>query len=145
MVEHNVETITLSARSQDIPKSFSKLALDMFNIVVDVEDIDLVNTKTIIIRTRDIKNLLYQFMKRLFDLANNELFLLATVKSIVIEKVSNEYLLTAVILGDKMNQSYKVKDVVKQVTDRNIIVKEDKDGTLAQIDLIVKRRNKNEV
>ncbi len=141
-MKHKVEEITLIAKAPDMQRAFSKLAMDMFDLVVNITYIDLKLTKTIIMRSRDIKNLLFQFMKRLYELANNDLFVLATVKSLTIEQISNEYLLTAVLLGDKINPTYKVKDIVKQVTDRNIIIKEDRDGTLAQINLIVERRNK---
>lgn len=141
-MKHKVEEITLTAKAPDTQRAFSKLAMDMFDIVVNITYIDLKITKTIIMRSRDIKNLLFQFMKRLYELANNDLFVLATVKSLTIEQISNEYLLTAVLLGDKINPTYKVKDIVKQVTDRNIIIKEDRDGTLAQINLVVERRNK---
>lgn len=141
-MKHKVEEITLTAKALDMQRAFSKLAMDMFDLVVNITYIDLKLTKTIIIRSRDIKNLLFQFMKRLYELANNDLFVLATVKSLTIEQISNEYLLTAVLLGDKINPTYKVKDIVKQVTDRNIIIKEDREGTLAQINLVIERRNK---
>lgn len=141
---HKVEEIGLIARAEDMQKAFSKLAVDMFNLVIDVDEIDLVQTKTFIIRARDANNLLYQFMKRLFDLANNDLFVLATVKSLTMEKVGNEYLLTTVLIGDKINQNYKVKDIVKQVTDRGIEVKESKGEAIVKINIIVERR-KNEI
>ena len=141
MPKHKVEEISLEERAPSLETVFSKMAVSMFNIVINSEDVDLAVTKTIIIRSRDLKNLLYQFLKRLFDLANNELFLLSTVKQITIEQVSHEYLLNAVIIGDKMNDKYEVKDIVKQVTERNIIVKESIDGASAQINLVVERRN----
>jgi len=140
-MKHKVEEITLSVDAEDMQKAFSKLAVNMFEIVVNTNDIDLAVTKTVIIRARDLKNLLFQFIKRLYDLANNELFILAVVKKISIEKVSNDYLLNAIIIGDKMKPVYTVKDIVKQVTERNIIVKESIDGASAQINLVVERRN----
>lgn len=146
MSKHKVEEITLEGRTPSLEAVFSKIGMSMFNIVINTQDIDLIVTKTIIIRSRDLKNLLYQFLKRLFDLANNELFLLAVVKQLTIEQVSNEYLLNAVVIGDKMNQRYEVKDIVKQVTDRNIMIKEDMTGTYARINIVVERRNvKDEV
>ncbi len=140
-MKHTVEEITLTAKEPGIQRAFSKLATQMFDIVVNITYIDLALTKTVIIRSRDVNNLLFQFMKRLYELANNELFVLATVKSLVIEQISNEYLLTAVLLGDKINPTYKVKDIVKQVTDRNILIKEDREGTLVQINIVVERRD----
>ncbi len=142
MVKHDVREITLSVKGPTLEDVFSKLALSMFEIVVNANEIDLAVTKTVIIRSRDLKHLLFEFMKRLYDLANNELFILATVKKVVIESVSNEYLLNAVFIGDKMKPNYHIKDIVKQVTDRNILVREDANGASAQINIVVERRNK---
>ena len=56
--------------------------------------------------------------------------------------ISNEYLLDAVIIGDKMDANkYIVKDIVKQVTDRNVSVIEDKFGVHLQMNLVVEWRN----
>jgi len=137
-----VEEITIKANGSDLGKAFAKLAEEMFNIVVNVSDVDLEVTKTILIRSRDLNHLLIQFMKRLFDLANLELFVLSTIKQITIDKISNEYLLDAVIIGDKMDANkYIVKDIVKQVTDRNVSVIEDKFGVHLQMNLVVEWRN----
>lgn len=141
MVKHKVEEITISSKSNSLESAFSKIGLEMFNIVINPGEISPAATKTIIIRSRDLKNLLFQYLKRLYDLANNELFVLSTIKQISIEQISNEYLLNAVLLGDRMKPEYNVKDIVKQVTDRNIIIKEDREGALAQINIVVERRN----
>ncbi len=141
-----VEEITLTSKGNSIEGAFSKIALSMFEIVINPSDIELKVTKTVIIRSRDLKNLLFQFLKRLFDLANGELFVLGIVKQITIEQISSEYLLNSVLIGDKMQANYEVKDIVKQITDRNIIVKEERDGVLTQINIVVERRNiKDEV
>ena len=144
MVKHKVEEITLSEKAPNLEAVFSKIATSLFDIVINTKDIDPVTTKTIIIRARDLKNLLFQFLQRLFDLANNDLFVLSTVKQLTIEQVSREYLLNVVFIGDKMNPDYKVKDIVKQITDRNIAVREDRAGASAQINIVVERRNVTE-
>src|SRR3989344_1453694 len=132
-----VEEITLQVKANSIENAFSKIAIEMFNIVINTADIDLITTKTIIIRSRDLKHLLCQLLKRLFDLANNELFVLAAVKSLTIEKIGTEYMLNSILIGDKMKPEYQVKDIIKQVTDRNLDVKETMEGTFAQINLVV--------
>lgn len=138
---NKVEEITLNVKAESLEKAFSKLALAMYEIVINVDEIDLVITRTIILRSRDLKHLLYQFLKRLFDLANSELFILSTVKSLSIAQISNEYLLNCILLGDKMKNEYIVKDIIKQVTDRNILINEDKEGAHLSINLIIERRN----
>ena len=145
MTKHNVEEITLNAKTHSLESVFSKLALSLFEVVVDTQQIKPIITKTIILKSESLENLLYLFLKKFYELANKELFLLAVVKRISIERVSDSYLLDAVVVGDKMNQEYKIKDIVKLVTDRNIKIKEDRGGTYAQINIIVERRAKDEV
>ncbi|MBS3168617.1 archease [Candidatus Woesearchaeota archaeon] len=149
-MKSKIEEITLKANAESLEKTFSKMATELYNLVIEVEEIDLISTRTIILRSRDLKNLLYQFLKRLFDLANNDLFVLSSVKSLTIEQISEEYMLNSILIGDKMKPEYKVKDIIKQITDRNILIKEDLQGTHAQINLVIERRNvqeenKNEV
>ncbi|MBS3151868.1 archease [Candidatus Woesearchaeota archaeon] len=144
MSKHKVEEITISEKASSLEASFSKIAKSLFEIVINTEEIDLAITKTLIIRARDLKNLLFQFLKRLFELANNELFVLSAIKQITIEQISNEYMLNAVLIGDKMKSDYTIKDIVKQITDRNILIREDKEGVTTQINIVVERRNVKE-
>ena len=45
-----------------------------------------------------------------------------------------------------MNEKYKIRDIVKQVTERNISVKENMEGSFLQINIVVERRDvENEV
>ena len=140
MVKHRVEEVTLSAKTNTLESTFSKLALALYNIVVDQSEVNLNNTKTIILKSKSIEDLLYQFLKKFYDLTNNELFLLGAVKQVTIERILNEYLLTAVVVGDKMNEKYRLKDIVKQITNRGITIKEDRNGVSAQIIIVVDRR-----
>lgn len=141
MPRHKVEEITINAKTDSIENTFSKLALSLFDIVVNTSDIEPKITKAIILKSRSMDDLLYQFMKKFYTLANNELFILSAVKRIIIEGISGSYMLDAVVVGDKMGPGYKIKDIVKMVTDRNIKIKEDKEGTHAQINIVVERRD----
>mgnify|MGYP001605680121 CR=1 FL=1 len=49
MPKHKVEEITLSVKTNSLESSFSKLALSLFNIVVDTSEIKPDITKTIIL------------------------------------------------------------------------------------------------
>ena len=146
MAKHKVEEITLSINGNSLENAFSRIAVAMFDIVLETKEINPVITKTLIIKSGDLKNLLYQFLKKLFDLANTELFVLAKVRQLVIEQISGDYLLNAVLIGDRMNEKYKIRDIVKQVTERNISVKENMEGSFLQINIVVERRDvENEV
>ena len=139
MTKHKVEEITLTGQGKSIEQAFSNTALNMFSIVTDPSKVSPAQRKSIMLRSKDLKNLLYLFLKKLYDLASNDLFLLNEVKDVVIEDINNEYLLTAVAYGDKLS-NHEIKDIVKQCTDRNISIKEDKDGCKIQINLVVERR-----
>ena len=138
MTKHVVQEIILEGKGDSIELSFSDIALKMFNIVTDTASVNPVLTKTIIIRSKDIKDLLYQFLKKLFDTANQDLFLLSYVKNIMIEKINNEYMLNATLLGDKL-KNHNIKDIVKLVTEKNISIKQDKEGCISQVVIIVER------
>ena len=136
-----IEQIQLSSQGKSIEEAFSNSAVNMFSIVTDTNLVNSNLKKSLMMRSKDLKSLLYLFLRKLFDLANNELFLLKEVRDLKIESINDEYLLTAVASGDKFNQGYEVKDIVKQLIDKDIIIKEDKSGTFTQVSLIVERRN----
>ncbi len=141
MAKLNTEETTIIGIGKTIEEAFAKTAINMFNLVVDTNTVNKINTKTIIYRTKELKSALYLLLKKIYDITSNEMFLLSEVKTINIEEMSNEYLVNVVLLGEKLNSSHKIKDIVKQVTDRNILVKYTKDGCIAQINIIVERRN----
>jgi|SRR3989344_9202547 len=138
-----VEEITISSKEKDLESSFSRTALNMFDVVVDTNEIVQNITKTFFIKAKNTNELLYLFLKKLYDSANSDLFIPASVKNIKIDMVGRDFFLDAVLSGDMMRPGYKIKDIVKQVTNRNILIKEDKNGVLTQINIVVERR-KNE-
>lgn len=135
-----VEEIILTKEARTIEEAFSLIAEEMFAITIETEKLNEKLNKTIMIRSKDLKSLLYLYLKKLYDLANNELFILKKIKDLKIETISDVYLLTAVASGDKFNQDYKIKDIIKQITDRNLSVKEYKNSASVQINIIVERR-----
>ena len=141
---HKVEELNLTAKGKSIEMAFSNIAVKMFSIVTDTEKINERINRTLMLRSRDLKNLLYLYLRKLFDLANTELFLLKEIKDIKIETINEEYLLTAVASGDKFNKEYELKDIVKLITERNIFIKEDLNGANLQITLIIERKNTDE-
>ncbi len=140
MTKNKVEEITLISWGKSLEHAFSNAARDMFSIVVDTNNVKPLMKKSILLRSKELKSLFYLFMKKLFDTASNELFLLNEARDVTIETINNEYLLTAVAYGDKFSKEYPIKDIVKQCTDRNILIKEDKEGCKLQINLVVERR-----
>lgn len=140
MTKNKIEEITLIGTGKTIEEAFSKAAINMFQIVIDVNSVKKINTKTIIFRCKDLKTALFQFLKKLYDITSNETFILSDVKTLSIEEMSGEYLVTSVLIGEKLNSEHKIKDIIKQVTDRNVLVQENKNGSIAQLSLIVERR-----
>ena len=136
---HKVEEITITGTGKTLEQAFANTAISMFSIVVDTKTVEPKIRKSIMLRSKELKTLLHLFLKKLYDLASNELFLLNEIKDMSIETVNNDYLLNCVAFGDKLDK-HEIKDIVKQCTDRNISIKEDREGCKLQINLVVERR-----
>ena len=85
------EEITLIGTGKTIESAFSKAAMNMFEIVIDPKTVRNVSTKTMIFKAKTLKDALYIFIKKIYDLASNETFLLNEVKNINIDEMNNEY------------------------------------------------------
>jgi len=136
-----VEEITLTARGKNMEQAFSNIVINLFSNIVNLELIEPKLTKTILIREKNLKKLLYQYIKKVYDLALTEAILINKVHNVKIENVNDDYLLTAVVEGEKLKQEHKLNNTIKMITDRNIIIKEDKEGCNLQINIIVEKKD----
>src|SRR3989344_8008634 len=136
-----VEEITLTARGKNMEQAFSNIVINLFSNIVNLELIEPKLTKTILIREKNLKKLLYQYIKKVYDLALTEAILINKVHNVKIENVNDDYLLTAVVEGEKLKQEHKLNNTIKMLTDRNIIIKEDKEGCNLQINIIVEKKD----
>ena len=138
-----VEEIPLTAKGKTMEQAFSNIAINLFSKIVNLELVQSNLTKTILIREKNLKALLYQYLKKIYDLALTETILVSKVHNVKIESINEDYLLTAVDAGEKLKPEHKLNNTIKMLTDRNIVIKEDKDGCNLQINIIVE--NKDEV
>ena len=136
-----VEEIPLTARGKNMEQAFSNIVINLFSNIVNLELIEPKLTKTILIREKNLKKLLYQYIKKVYDLALTEAILINKVHNVKIENVNDDYLLTAVVEGEKLKQEHKLNNTIKMITDRNIIIKEDKEGCNLQINIIVEKKD----
>jgi|SRR3989344_788435 len=137
-----VEEISLVSQGKTMEQSFSNLASNLFSYISNPDEIKPKLTKTIIIREKNLKSLLYQYLKKVYDLALTETILLHKVNNLTIETINKDYLLTAVIAGEKLTPEHKIKNKLKMLTDRNISIKEDKEGCTLQINIIINKDEK---
>ncbi|HLC86005.1 MAG TPA: archease [Candidatus Nanoarchaeia archaeon] len=137
----NVEELVLVVHGKDLEDAFANLPDKFFSILLAEHEIKPQVTKSVMIRSNDIKSLLYKYTKKIHDFAINDALFLNKVNGIKIEILNNEYLLTANLIGEKVNRNHKIKNMIKHVTNRNIIIKEDRNGCTLQINIIIERKN----
>ena len=133
------EELTLSVQGRNIEDAFSNAVPDLLSLMIDVNTIQHSVTKTLMIRSKDLKSLLHLYLKKSYDYAMSEALLLSKVNNLAIESINDEYMLTANISGEKLNKSHKLNANIKQVKGRNILIKESKDGCNLQINVVVEK------
>ena len=137
-----VEEIILTSSGKNTEQAFMNIALNLSLKIINPDLIQPKLKKTIFIREKNIKSLLYKYLKSIYSLATTNLILLNKISTIKIENINTDYLLTAVLEGDKLSNEYKIKNTIKQITDRNISVKEDKEGCHITINIVVEKDEK---
>ena len=131
-----VKELIISAKAESLEKAFSNIANNLFEIMIDTSTLNNSTTKTIIIRDKDLKSLLYNYLRKLHNFASTESLVLGNVTNLSINLVNGEYMLTGNASGEAINRSHKIRSQVKQITDRNIIIKEDNGGCILQIGVV---------
>lgn len=138
----NVEEITLTSSGKNTEQAFVNIASNLSLRIINPDLIQPKLKKTIFIREKNLKYLLYKYLKSVYSLATTNLILLNKISTIKIENVNTDYLLTAVVQGDKLSNEYKIQNTIKMITDRNITVKEDMEGCHLSINIIVEKDEK---
>ena len=116
--------------------AFGDITINLFSKIVDINTVKPLMVKTIMLREKNMKGLLYHYLKKVYDLALSEAILIHKVHNVKIENINNDYLLTAVIAGEKLNPEHKIHNKLKMITERNIAIKEDVKGCHIQINIV---------
>lgn len=135
------EEITLEVHADSLEKAFSNSAVKLFELMLGDTKINPSITKSLMLRSKDLKSLYHSYLKKLYDCASSEALLLSQVNNVAIELINDEYLLSANATGEKIRSDHKIKTLIKQVTDKNILIKEDKNGCNLQINLVVEKKD----
>lgn len=123
-LEHTADA-KFRAYGKNIEECFANAALAMTAIMTDPENVEPKITKSISAIGNDLKNLLYNFLEEFLFLIDSENFILNKVKDIKINPKGRKYLLNATVVGDRINDKYKIETGIKAVTYMDMEVKED--------------------
>ena len=118
-LEHTADA-KFQAFGKSLEESFSNAALAMFSIMINPSKVKSKIKKKIEVEGKDKKSLLYGFLEEILFLFDTERFLLNKVEILEISKNK----LKAVLIGDNMNDRYKLHGDVKAVTYSDMEIKE---------------------
>lgn len=114
-----------AAYGKSMEEAFSNAALAMENIMTDTEKIKPNIKKKIVIETKQLAALLYDFLQELLILFDSEHFALKKIENLKIQQKGSDYLLTATAMGDNA-QHYEIISGVKSVTYNEMEIKKEK-------------------
>lgn len=114
-----------AAYGKSMEEAFSNAALAMENIITDTEKIKPNIKKKIVIETKQLAALLYDFLQELLILFDSEHFALKKIENLKIQQKGSDYLLTATAMGDDA-QHYEIISGVKSVTYNEMEIKKEK-------------------
>jgi len=97
-------------------KRFANAAKAMFDIMFEIDEAQPKIRKKLIIKGRDARSLLHNWLEELLLLLDSELFVLKDVTKIKINTVKDIWMLEAVILGQKADDLPRRGPEVKAVT-----------------------------
>lgn len=114
-----------AAYGKSMEEAFSNAALAMENIMTDTEKIKPNIKKKIVIETKQLPALLYDFLQELLILFDSEHFAIKKIENLKIQQKGSDYLLTATAMGDDA-QHYEIISGVKSVTYNEMEIKKEK-------------------
>jgi len=119
---HTADTYFV-AYGKDIEELFKNSALALINLITDTAKVRPRKEVEIEVEGKDDIELLFGFLNEFIYLLDAEYFLLHDVKELKIEKDK----LKATVVGDEINESYKLFGSIKAVTFNNLRI-EKKNG-----------------
>ncbi len=123
-LEHTADA-EFQAFGSNLEKAFENAALAMLNLMCKTDKVKPKTERKILIKDKDLKALLYNWLEELLFLLDSENFLTAKVKNLKISGKEGNYKLDAVVLGDNAS-AYKFFGEVKAATYNDMFIKQDK-------------------
>ncbi len=129
--EHTAD-FKFESYGKDLEEAFANAALALANVVIEVNEVDLNEEKTIEIQAEDLKSLLYDFLEKFLYLSDTEHFVAGKVNSLKIMK-GKGFRLTATVTGDRGLEKYNYKRHVKAVTYNDMVIEEKPGNVLIRV------------
>ncbi|MCD6434572.1 MAG: archease [Candidatus Diapherotrites archaeon] len=130
LFEHEAD-IGIRGFGRSMEEAFRNAAKAMFSVMVDLEDVQTVEQRTIKVSAADAEALLVEFLNSLLSIASMENMLFSEFK-VKIEK-NSEYVLECVAKGEKINlKRHRPKIEVKAATYSQLAVSKRNNRWVAQ-------------
>jgi SHS2 domain-containing protein len=104
------------AFGRTMEEAFTNAALATASLMWDVKTIARTVRHPVLVRGRDLEQLLVNFLGEIIYLVETQRFILGTDQKIRIRKISGEYVLKGVFWGDSDPGKYRIFGEVKAVT-----------------------------
>ena len=128
--EHTAD-VKYQAFGKTLEEAFINAAYAMKSILTE-DKIEPKIVKSITVQGRDLKQLLYNFLEEFLFLLDAEFFLLSEIENLKINNVGKEYMLSALLKGDK-NDKYSTDKHIKAATYNDMEIKQDKGQCMVQV------------
>ncbi|PIN91044.1 protein archease [Candidatus Pacearchaeota archaeon CG10_big_fil_rev_8_21_14_0_10_32_14] len=125
-LDHTAD-IKFVAHGTSLDDAFVSSALATLNVIYDSEKkVDKKEEKDIIVKGKDYKSLLYNFLEEIIYLVDSENFLTGEIVGLnIVKEKTGHYVLKCKLWGDS-SRNYKNLDHIKSVTYSEMIIEEDK-------------------
>lgn len=115
------------AFGKTLEEAFVNAAKAMMSIIVDEGVVASKKNKSITVKGADLKAVLYNFLEEIIVLLDAEFFLVGKIDGLQIHRMGKEYVLSALLVGDILEDQYETHEHVKAVTYNEMEIVE-KDG-----------------
>ena len=120
----------LEVYGKDEKELFSNAAFAIFDLIVDLQEIDIKETRRLVVKGADREDLLVNYLREILYMLNGEGMLL---KDFSILEISSRHLVGEV-RGEPFNpDKHSIKAEIKAVTYHQVKVEKNKDGWKARV------------
>lgn len=130
--EHTAD-VKFKAYGKNLEEAFGNAGLAMFNVLIENGKVKAKIRKSFSVKGKDLKALLYNFLEELLYLLDTENFLLSKIDKIKIDYIGKQYVLNALVMGDKVDEGYETCGDVKAVTYNEMEIKEEASSCYVQV------------
>ena len=130
-LEHTADT-KIKAYGKSLEEAFVSVVIATTQVMTDVNKVYCIKSKSINVKSKTEKSLLYDFLDEILFLFDTEGFLVASVDDLVIEKNDN-YELSCTLKGDFVHEGYEVHTAIKAITYSEMEITKNDDGVIIQI------------